>query len=155
MAHLTGKQVQVKINGDWVTCQLDATVNITANTTTDDPCKPDPANVSITGAAVFNTYTIDSRDWSVTLSAKAFADELAMNNVEINEIAINGNGQLEVIVTSVNSTTYDHPLLLEWAGAVLVTDLTNNFPAEGAATYDVTLQGTGDLTFTTTPVPTT
>lgn len=153
MAHLQGNQVQVRTAEGWFACQLDATVNYTANTTADDPCKPDP-NEGSDGAPTFNTYTVDSKDWSVTLSAKAFADELAMNNIELNDIAFNGDGTLDIIVSSVQNNTYNHPLLLEWAGNVIITDLTNNFPATGAATYDVTLQGNGDATFTKTPVTT-
>lgn len=153
MAHLQGNQVQVRTAEGWFACQLDATVNYTANTTADDPCKPDPAE-GADGSPRFNTYTIDSKDATVTLSAKAFADELAMNNINLNEIAFNGDGMLDIIVSSVQNNTYNHPLLLEWAGTVIISDLANNFPATGAATYDTTLQVTGDMTFTTTPLTT-
>lgn len=151
MAELRGNQVLVGTgDGEYFACQLDATVNYTANTTADEACKPDPTDAT-GGAVTYNTYTADSRDWSVTLSAKQFADELKLNNVDLNDIAFNGSGTLDIVVRTVESDTYTHPLLLEWAGNVIITDLTNNFPQAGSATYDVTLQGNGNATFTKTP----
>ncbi|NGM61677.1 hypothetical protein G5B30_07070 [Sphingobacterium sp. SGG-5] len=150
MATLRGNQVQVKANNEWVACQLEAVVTIGQTTSTEDPCKPDPENFS-TGAS-WEDPSIDVKTWGVTLSARAFADELAMNNVELNELIIDGDGTLPIKVSTVEDTNYPHPLLLEWAGTVIITELANNFPATGSATYDVTLQGKGKPTFTKTPV---
>lgn len=154
MATLRGNQVQVQINDEWVACQLDAVVTIGQTTSTEDACKPDPDTPEIGGAG-WEDVNVDSKNWTVTLSAKAFADELKLNNVELNELIIDGDGTLDVKVSTVQTADYSHPLLLEWAGTVVITELVNNFPSAGSATYDVTLQGQGKPTFTKTPVPAT
>ena len=150
---LSAKNVQIQLNGDYVPCQLDLTLNITQNTSSEDPCKPSPENID--QGATFNEYSIDSKDWSVTFSARQFADELALNNIELSELVINGDGKLAMIINTIEGTNYPHPLLFEYAGEVIITSLDLNYPATGSANYDVTLQGAGDLTFTKTEVPVT
>ncbi len=148
---ISARNVQIQLNGDYVPCQLDLTLNITQNTSTEDPCKPDPANID--AGASFNTYSVDSKDWSVTFSARQFADELALNNIELSELIINGDGRLAMIINTVQGANWSHPLIFEYAGEVIITSLDLNAPATGSATYDVTLQGAGPLTFTKTPAP--
>lgn len=150
---ISAKNVQIQSEGRYFACQLDLTLNITQNTSTEDPCKPDPTNID--QGATFNVYTVDSKDWSVTFSARQFADELKLNQIELSELVINGDGRLPIIVNTIDSVNYPHPMLFEYAGEVIITSLDLNYPATGSATYDVTLQGGGDLTFTKTPAPVT
>lgn len=146
---LPGKLLGVTVNGVYYRCQTTADLTLTAATTDDDTCKPDQGAGSIPIGWI--TRTVDSKDWAITFSAKAFADGLGASGNALSKLFINGdltctahfmtnplqgNGQISTDVL--------------YEGSGLLTGLKLNAPEKGSSTYDATITGNGPLTITET-----
>lgn len=151
---IQGKLIGVKINGNYIRCQTDATLTITANTTDTDPCKP--SEDEATNAASWVTHSTDSKAWTVSVTAKAFADVAAgvIDNSDVAAMMISGNPEVEMTFQTIRTTDYDHDQIFVYEGSGTITSFTHNAPGAGESTYDLEITGNGALTYTETPVTT-
>lgn len=151
---IQGKLIGVKLNGTYIRCQTDATLTITANTTDTDPCKP--SEDEATNSASWITHSIDSKAWTVSVTAKAFADQLAgaIDNSDIAALMITGDPSVEMTFQTIKTTDYDHDNIFVYEGTGTLTSFTHNAPSTGESTYDLEITGNGALTYTETPVTT-
>lgn len=154
MGALQGKLLGVKVNGVFVRCQTDATLNININVTDDEPCKP--TETDTTNGTSWTTHTVDSKDWSLSVTAKAFADVEAgiFDNSDIAELMTVGNPSVEAVFQTIQTTDYNHPAVFLYEGTGTLTSFSHNAPSDGESTYDLEITGNGALTFTKTPVTT-
>lgn len=151
---LQGKLIGVTIGGVYIRCQTDATLAITTNVTDTDPCKPSEQDA--TNAASWVTHSIDSKAWTVSVTAKAFADQLAgvIDNSDIAALMITGNPSVDITFQTIRTTDYDYAEIFVYEGTGTLTSFTHNAPATGESTYDLEITGNGGLTYTETPVTT-
>lgn len=157
MPALAAKWMKLKFDDVEALCQLDLSLTITNNTSTEDPCKPADPGLG----AGNNVYTVDSKDWSVSFNGRQMINELAMAGVTQSTIAksmLTGTSTAEITIGTDPETTtnYPYPIVVEYSGDILITELTLNWPATGSSTYDATFQGNSDLQYTEaayTPTP--
>lgn len=152
MATLEGKFLQFGVGTEYYACQTTGSLTININTDTEDPCKPEEGDE---GGIGWDEIVASSKSWTASMSAKAFADELAMNNITISELLINGDGKVALKFQTRQLTGYTHPMIFVYEGTAIITEQTINADATGSATQDVTFTGTGALTFTKTTLPVT
>lgn len=148
MSSLQGKLIRLKVGGKPFECEMDLTVNFTANTSDEDPCKP------AEGASVGDVWidsNIVSKSWDASVSAKTMVDSLTtFTGIDklINAF-VNGSNIVEVTVeTNSTSGDYDQPQTMLFVGTAIMTGLTLNAPQEGASTGDITFTGKGKPTYT-------
>lgn len=150
---IPGKLIKVKINGVEWRCQTDATLTMTVNMTENDPCKPTDAQVTSGQTTPYVTRSADSRDWTITFSAQAFADAVGASQIELSKLFINGALNVTAqFLSSTTQTTYPNGFLYEGTG--ILSSLTINAPEAGNATYDAEVTGNGPLTLTEIPITT-
>lgn len=151
---LQGKLIGVKINGSFLRCQTDATLTINVNVTEDDPCKPTESDS--TNGASWTTHSVDTKDWSVSVTAKTFADVSAglLDNGDIAGLMIDGNPSVEMTFQTIQTTDYDYSSIFLYEGTGTLTSFNLNAPVDGESTYDLEITGNGALTYTETPVTT-
>jgi hypothetical protein len=151
---LQGKLVGVKVNGSYIRCQTDATLTITTNVTDDDPCKP--TETDTTNSASWVTHSIDTKAWTVSVTAKAFADTVAglLDNSDIAALMITGDPSVEMTFQTIQTTDYDYASIFVYEGTGTLISFTHNAPVAGESTYDLEITGNGALTFEETPVTT-
>lgn len=147
---LQGGVIGVTINGNEIQCEIDATLNITINTTETDPCKPLAAEPYKSSRWV--DTSVDSKGWNVTFSAKAFADAVEMNNLDIVDLLVSGDPIVQIQFYTKQHPDYDYDEIAVFAGEGVMNDFTWNAPGTGESTYDVTVTGKGAPTFTRTTV---
>ncbi len=151
---LQGKLIGVKVNGEYIRCQTDATLNIVINTSEDEPCKP--TEDQATNAAAWITRTVDTKDWNVSVTAKSFADEVSgmIDNSDIAALMIEGDPNVEMTFQTIRTTDYNYASIFVYEGTGILTSFTQNAPEAGQATYDLEISGNGALTFEETPITT-
>ncbi len=151
---IQGKLIGVKVNGTYLRCQTDGTLTITTNTTDTDPCKP--SEEEATNAASWVTHSIDSKAWTISATAKTFADVAAgvIDNSELANLMIVGTPSVEVTFQTIRTTDYDFDEIWVYEGTGTITSFTINAPGAGESTYDIEITGNGALTYTETPVTT-
>lgn len=150
---LPGKLLGVTIDGVFINCQIDATLTLTNNLTESTPCKPSPTEAYKGGQPI--KRTVDSRDWTITYSAKAFANAVAGNqNTLAQRMLAGGNPYVTVTFQTIQTTDYDFPIAFVYEGEGVLQDLAINAPQDGDATHDGTIVANGDLTYTEVPVTT-
>lgn len=148
---IQGKLLAVTVNGTKLRCQTDGTLTLTANLTEEDPCKPDD-DTPIEEAG-WVTRSVDSRDWSIAVSAKSFLDTIQANGSDMAELFVNGDLEVEAEFLSTPGQ-HDFPEDIVYSGSALISSLTLNAPVSGGSTYDLELSGNGPLAFTRIPVTT-
>lgn len=148
-----GKLISMKIGGVPIRCQTDINLTITVNTTDNDPCKPTEAEA--TNGALWITKTIDTKEWSVSGTAKTFADITAgsIDNSDITALML-ADPTVEVIITTTQTTDYAFPKVFVYEGTGIITSFTLNGAQSGESTYDIEISGNGELTYTESPVTT-
>jgi len=151
---LQGKLIGVKVNGNFIRCQTDATLNIIINTTEDEPCKP--TEEQSTNEAAWITRTVDTKDWNVSVTAKSFADAVSgfIDNSDIATLMVVGDPNVEMTFQTIRTTDYNYASIFVYEGTGILTSFTQNAPEEGQATYDLEISGNGALTFEETPITT-
>lgn len=150
---IAGKFIKVKVNGVEYRCQTDATLTLTVNMTENDPCKPSDALVTAGQLIPYVTRTADTRDWTLTFSAQAFADAIGASELELSDLFINGALSVTAqFLSTPTQTTWPNGFLYEGAG--ILSSLTINAPEAGNATYDAEITGNGPLTKTLIPITT-
>lgn len=144
-----GSIIGVRFGGDWLPCQVDATLNLTVNVTEDDPCKPDPSDTEVQDSP-WVERTVDSRDWSIDVSQKLMRNSLIASNPDIGELIVDGLLDVEVeFMTRPGQTRSDYDFV--FSGTGIITDFSLNAPGSGAATTDTTISGNGPLTYVKVP----
>ena len=151
-----GSILGIRIGGQWLECQTDATLNITVNVSEEDPCKPDGDSVSPNNEIPWVERTADSRDWSVDFSSTLMRDSLntANNPSNVAKLIIDGDVYVEAFefATANNQARMDSDMV--YSGSGILTNFTLNGPATGSATMDSTISGNGPLTYSYVPVTT-
>lgn len=147
--NLEGRLIGIRINGSYYNCQTAGDLTLGASLTKNPICKPLPNGNS---AIVWETSTVDSKNWQITFSGQSFLDSLTgyKNNNDLISFFVNSNLQVTVdFMTSAvltDSEGYDNDFLFEGQG--ILSGLKLNAPAAGGSTYDVTIIGNGTPTFT-------
>lgn len=150
---IPGKLLKIKVNGVELRCQTNATFTTTVNVTANPVCKPTDAEIGTGNTTPFVTNTADSKAWTMTMSAQAFADSIAGSEYDI--LTILAAGDLNVTVQFLSSVTQtDYPMGFLIEGDGILSGFTFNAPEAGAANYDITITGNGGYTFTKVPVTT-
>lgn len=150
--NLPGRLIGITLDGDYYNCQTAADLTLGTSVTKNPICKPNPSGTASIG---WETSNPDSKNWQLTFSAQSFLDSITgtKNNNDLLTKFITGDLQVEAqFLTSSDLTSeenYDHDFLFEGAG--LLTTIKVNAPATGGSTYDVTITGNGEPTFTLIP----
>lgn len=147
-----GKIWGISVNGNFVNCQIDATLTINNNVSESAPCKPGPTDSYKSSGWVTNN--IDSKSWEITGSNKSFADALQMNNADFIDLLVNGSSIVQVQFGTTQHPDYDFDEIQVFSGEGIISNFTLNAPNEGEGTSDFTITGNGAPTFTRTPVTT-
>lgn len=146
---LPGKLLGVTVNGVYYKCQTNADLNLVAAVTADDTCKPDQGAGS--DPVGWITRTVDSKDWTITFSAKSFADGLSASGNSLSRFFISGDLTVQAhFMTNPNLGNGVISADILYSGSGLLTGLKINAPEKGSSTYDVTIVGNGPLTITET-----
>lgn len=146
---LPGRLLGVTIDGVYYKCQTTADLTFTAATTEDDTCKPDQGTDQDPLGWV--TRTVDSKDWAITFSAKAFADGLGASGNSLSKFFINSD--LSCIAHFMSNPEQGDGIVstdVLYEGPGLLTSLKLNAPEKGSSTYDATITGNGPMTITET-----
>lgn len=150
-----GSIIGVRVNDSWIRCQTDATLNMTKNLTTPDPCKPMPGESTADGK--WNSPVVETKEWSIDFSAKTFADNV-IDGASLGFMAdafLDSDEPVEVIFqTNDELTDYNHPITFLYTGQGIISSLVVNAPGTGESTYDTTITGVGPIVKSEVPVTT-
>ncbi|MEI2271830.1 phage tail protein [Sphingobacterium sp. ML3W] len=149
---LPGSVIGITINGKEIQCELESSMSITVNTSDNDPCKP--SSTEAYKAAKWTDPTVDSKSWEITFNAKAFADSVEFNNLDMLELLINGDPIVEVQFYTKQHPDYDFDEIAIFSGKGVLSMDDWTAPAEGESTYSGTIAGKGKPTFVRTPITT-
>lgn len=141
---VAGSILGVVVDGEYITCQTDATLNLINNLNEDEICKPAP-NTGI-NAVGYVTRTLVSKDWNMTFSAQAFLASAAANesnNIDLVRRFINYQDAVTVIFQPSEGNYAGSAVGYEGDG--ILSTITQNAPTDGPSTYDVEIQGNGPL----------
>jgi hypothetical protein len=149
---IPGNIIGVQIGSTWLACQADASLNIVANTSEDALCKVLDGGEGA-GQAPWKTFTVDSREWNISVSAALLKDSLAAANYGQNlaKLIIDGDMEIANVLfrTATDQEFADYDMI--YSGAAILTNFTVNAPATGANTTDATFQGNGALVYSYPP----
>lgn len=151
---LQGKLLYLRVDGAELDCQTDITLNMTANTTDDEGCKPSSTDTG--NDNLWITRSVSSKEWDGSVTAKTIIADIAANTTNISQLAgkfITGTNNVEVAV-QVNSghDEFGEPQSFVFTGGAIMNGLTLNGPFEGDSTGDVTFVSNGAPTWVQTPV---
>lgn len=149
---LPGSVIGITINGEELQCELESSLSITINTTETEACKP--ATSEAYKSATWTDASVDSKTWEITFSAKAFADEVAFNNLDMVDLLVNGDPIVEVQFATKQHPDYDFDEIAVFTGTGVLSLDDWTAPSEGESTYSGTIIGKGQPTFTREPVTT-
>lgn len=151
---LQGKLISVSIDENPIRCQMDATLNINQEVSDNEPCKPTAAES--TNGAAWTTHTVSSKSWTISVTAKTFADVLNgfLNQNDIADLMISGTPSVNVVFETTQTTDYDHPYIWMYEGVGTLTSFTINAPQDGESTYDFEITGNGAIQKTETQITT-
>lgn len=147
---IPGNIIGIQLGDNWLQCQADATLNMTANTSEDALCK----ELETEGEdAPWKTHTVDSREWNVDVSQALLKDSLATlnNDVNLGKLFIDGDLEITSLLfrTKVDQQFADNDMIYE--GAAILTNFSITAPATGANTTSATFLGNGALTYSFPP----
>lgn len=145
---LQGKLIEVRVNGSNVRCQTDSTLSITIDTSDDDACKPTEADS--TNGSSWITHNVTTKKWTISVSAKAFADQVSgrIDNSDIVNMLTTGTPNVEITFQTTRTLDYDFNNIFLYEGSGTITSFTHNAPISGESTYDLEVIGNGALTYT-------
>ena len=148
MALIKGSTYLISVNGEKLTCQLDATLTLGQDMESEDACKNITPN---SGGITWQDDTAGNKNWEVSGSGKVEAnDDTTLTTLRtLAKHFITSNEPIEVSVGTNDATL---PIAETYSGTAQITSLTANFPATGSATYDYTFTGKGALELTETPI---
>lgn len=133
-------------------CNIDATLNMTSDTTTEDPCKP---NASESYAqANWTSVTVNNKSWTITGTMRTVGDTPTAGFYKHAYLAdkfIDGT-PVAVVFATTQTTDFDFDEVETFTGEGIVTDVTYNAPAGNeSGTVDFTITGNGPLTHDVVP----
>lgn len=149
---MPGKLLALTIGGRKLRCQTNGTLTLGTSLTQDDPCKPDDVSTG-TVAGEWETSTVDSRNWKISVDAASFLDDLRENGFDLVDQFVNESLAVEVEFLTTPGD-HDFPEDVVFSGSGLIDTLTLNAPAKGNSTYTASITGNGAPTFTRIPVTT-
>jgi hypothetical protein len=139
--------IGVEIGGTYQNCQTTCDLTVGTSVTKNPVCKPNPTGSL---AIPWESSTVDSLNWAITMSANVFLDSLEGVNNQADLLALMIAGNLNVTADFLTSAPltlledYGHDFL--YSGAAILATMKVNATASGPATYDVTITGNGPLT---------
>lgn len=152
MAGISGKLLRVKIGDEYLRCQLDATLTLSTTYEEEEGCKPDLAEPD-SGQWVQRDAADATQDWTLSVSARAFLEELAgasLHQGDILKLIVDGNLSVDVeFLSTPGQHSYGADFIFEGAG--LIESFTFNAPVDGKATYDLDIVGNGKPSVSTIP----
>jgi len=153
---LSGKVVGIQVQDPeteemtWLDCQVDATLNLTTETEEEDACKPSPDEIATTGDVPFGDFTASKRIWDISVSQKIVKGIFEAAGIDIADLWVQGLLTVQVeFMTNPNQEVFAYDIM--YSGSAIITGYTLNAPETGAATADITFQGTGAITRTVVP----
>lgn len=144
---LPGRLLGVTLDGVYYKCQTAADLTFSASTTTNDACKPDQGEGG--DPIPWVDATVDSKQWVITFSAKAFADGLGASGNQLSDFFINSD--LSCTAHFMTNPDQGDDIIstdVVYEGEGLLTSLKLNAPEKGSSTYDATITGNGPMTKT-------
>lgn len=146
---LPGRLLGVTLDGVYYKCQTNADLTFSTGTTVDTSCKPDQGVDS--APIAWDSVTVDSKQWVMTFSAKAFADGLGASGNALTRFFINSDLSCTAHFMT-NPSQGDDIISTDvlYVGSGLLTGLKLNAPEKGSSTYDATITGNGPMTITET-----
>lgn len=152
---IPGSVIGVQIGSAWIDCQAEATLNIIANVSEDEPCKVLDGSAG-SGKAPWITRTVDTRDWNIDVSGSLLRTSLNAENAGVNlaSLIINGDMEIDNVIfrTAENQESSDVDFI--YSGPAILTNFSLTAPATGANTTSATFSGNGPLTESLIPVTT-
>lgn len=148
---IAGRLLRARLDGDYFKCQMDLTVSLAANTSTDDPCKPEGATIE--DSAPWDEPQIDSWGGTVTLNIRNFLEQSApfINQSDILTYILDGHTTMDLdVLTTPGQHTNSEDVILSMS--ILITGYDWNAPAVGRANSDVTFTIVGKPTYERIPV---
>jgi len=142
MASVSGKLMAYTLAGVKYRCQTDGTVTITRDLSEDDPCKDQ---------GLWKEYTVVSKSWTGSFSAKAFMDSVAGNQLDAIDLMLGPDDPIEIEFLTTPGD-HDFPVDVVLAGEAFITNFDWANPANGNSTYSVDFTGNGALVKTEIPV---
>lgn len=127
---MKGSIYGVKLNGQFIPCETNCEINVTREL----------LNTSGSAGGSNKSYIYGYSDWTVSVDSKFIISTLASSNNNVLLAQLAGQTMTLMIAARVSNTQ-----LFELSGTVLIPSLTITLPAQGEATSNIKLQGTGIL----------
>lgn len=142
---INGKLLGVTVNGVKLRCQTDATLTIAQDTESGEACKDDNGWVE---------NFITSKNWSISVTAKAFLDNIQLNQADLIALMLGNTDTVEVeFLSDATPGVHSYPENQVFAGDAIISNFDWSAPV-GESTYTIDFTGTGAPTFTRIPVTT-
>ena len=141
---IPGKLMGVKIDGNFIDCQIDATYNMTMDTEEGDICKPSPTDT--TDGASWAEPTAGRKSGTIDFSAKSLAKMTGFGLYELSNLFINGSNSVTWTFGTTQTTDYNQPALIVYSGDGIMTSFNINAPNEGESTFDSSITMVGKPT---------
>lgn len=149
---MPGKLLAITLGGRKLRCQTNGVLTLGTSLTVAEVCKPDDVTPDSVDAQ-WETHTVDTRNWKITVDAASFLDDLRENGFDIIGQFVSGSLDVEVEFLTTPGT-HDFPEDVIFAGLGSIDTVTLNAPVKGDSTYSVAITGNGAPTFTRIPVTT-
>jgi|GEM_PF-2012911 Phage major tail protein 2. len=149
---IAGKLLSVKFGDKRIKCQADCTLNFTNNYDEEEGCKPE--GVTLVSEGTWIERTLNTQDWSVSVSQRMFLDDLGGASITPADIiALNIAGTVDAEI-EVSTTPGQHNLENEYivTGNVVIGSINLEAPITGKATAQYEFPGNGQPTQSLVPV---
>lgn len=144
---IPGKAFYMEFAGIEFDCVTDINFNATAETNTDDICKP--RSTEPYEEAPSQQPTVSSKSWTMDGTFNA-TDSVTNNQVSVlNTIKVGTRDEIRIYTH--DGTDSKLATVQEISGEAILTDFALGAPLEGQATYTLTFTGYGDYTVTAVP----
>lgn len=133
-------------------CNVEASLNLTSDTTTEPPCKPNATDAY--KGAIWSTISQTSKSWTITGTMRTVGDTPTAGlykHAYIAEKFISG-AVVQVVFGTTQTSDFDFAEVETFTGEGIVTDVTYNAPnGNESGTVDFTITGNGELTHDVVP----
>ena len=141
---IPGKAFYLSFEGVEFNCVTDINFNATAETNTDDVCKPNSTEPY--EEAPSQQPSVSSKSWTMDGTFNV-TDELTNNQVSVlNTIKVGTRGEISIFTH--DGTNSPLSTVQEISGEAILTEFSLGAPIDGQATYQLSFQGYGDYTVT-------
>lgn len=128
---LRGNLYGVRIGNEFISCELNCEITITR----------EMINKTGSWSGQAKAFRYGYYEWSITCDARSFLGSIGSSLNNLLDAQLNGV-ILDVFIDARTSNTQSFQL----GGKVLIPALSIAFPNNGYSTFNITFQGTGDLT---------